>query len=178
MFNFLKKKEKKIDFEEIEPEKKIDRLVPPPAPAGKELDIPPAPPSEEDLPEFPELPEFGGRLEPEKPKIPKLTLPKPKKPSIPQAEKLEKKAFKEEKFELEELEEHKESVKPVFVKMEMFQSMINELNLIKNVAKESDEAIARVGDFAQDQEKEFNKWQSQLVDIQKKLIFVDKTMFK
>jgi len=175
MFNFFKRKEKKV--EEIKPEKKLGKLVPPPAPAGKELDIPPAPPSEEDLPEFPELPKFKGKLQPEKPKIPKLTLPKlkPKKPAIPEAENLEKEAVKEEKFEFEE---HKELIKPVFVKMEMFQSIINELNLIKNVAKESDDAIARVGDFAQDQEKEFNKWQSQLADIQKKLIFVEKTMFK
>jgi len=164
VFKFLKKKEEKV-------------APPAPKPKGaKELEIPPAPPSEEELPEFPEIPEFK---EEEKPKIHEIPTapPAPKLEEVPEAEKMEEKAFKEERKELKKAELH-EAFKPSFVKMESFQSIINELGLIKSIAKESEDAIARVDDFAGDQEKEFNKWHAQLNDIQKKLIFIDKTIFK
>lgn len=147
--------------------RKEKKTVLPPVHAAGELDIPPAPPSEEDLPEFPEIPEFK-----EKP-----TATAPPKRALPSAEKIEEEAFREEKRQLAMAETH-EVAKPVFVRMDSFQSIISELNMIKSIAKESDDAIIRVGDFAEDQDREFNKWQSQLGDIQKKLIFIDKTMFK
>ncbi|MBW2978397.1 hypothetical protein KY331_06130 [Candidatus Woesearchaeota archaeon] len=166
VFKFLKKKEEK--------------LAPPiPKPKGaKELEIPPAPPSEEELPEFPEIPEFK---EEEKPEIHEIPIappkPEPMKAEKPEAQKIEARAFKEERKELKKAE-MREEFKPLFIKMESFQSIINELGHIKSIAKESEDAIARVDDFAGDQEKEFNKWHSQLNDMQKKLIFIDKTIFK
>lgn len=162
VFKFLKKKEEKIA-----------PPIPKPKGAKEELEIPPAPPSEEELPEFPEIPEFKE----EKPKIHEIPSAPPE-PIKPKAEKIEEKVFKEEKAEITKAELHEEVTKPTFVRMESFQSIISELNLIKSIAKESEDAIARVDDFAGDQEKEFNKWQTQLNDIQKKLIFVDKTTFK
>ena len=177
VFKFLKKKEKEAKLP-----------LPPVRRQGAKLEIPPPPVSEEDLPEFPEIPEIKEEPFPKAPPIKKpvpsfpemgkkLKLPTPR-PPIPSGEELEEEAFEEEKRKRARTEFYPEAIKPLFVKMESFQSVINELNLIKSITKESEDAVIRVGDFAEDQEKEFNRWQGQLTDLQKKLIFIDKTIFK
>jgi len=161
-FKFFKKKEENI----ISPF--------PVARETNELEIPPAPPSEEDLPEFPEIPEMETE---EKHKIHEIPSAPPKPPKKSLAKGIEKKAVKEEKEELKKIESH-EFIKPLFVDIGSFKIIIDELGHVKNIAKESEEAISRVDDFAGDQETEFDRWQNQLSDMQKKLIFVDKTIFK
>jgi len=174
-FSFFKKKEKNKEFSVPPPVPKI------PKPTGaSDLDIPPAPASEEDLPVFPEIPEIKEEVKPRN--IVPLPKPKPIKlsPIEEKGEDIEKDLFNEEKEEFKLKEEHKIAIqpKPIFIRMESFQSIIDELNQVRSIAKESDDAISRVGDFTGDQEKEFNRWQSMLNDLQKKFIFIDKTLFK
>jgi hypothetical protein len=129
-----------------------------------EADIPPPPPlEEEELPEFPEIPEEKDIKELlEKPEI-----------SI---EKIERTAVREEKEELEEFE-HPKYAKPIFVNVKNYRDVLDELGLIKNIINENTDVVSRVGEFKGDEDKEFEKWQKLVEDIQKKLIFVDKTLF-
>ncbi len=130
-------------------------------PPEKELEVPIAPPTAEELPEFPSAKE-----------IPEIK-PKPMPPPI---ERIEERAVEEEKAELEEREELALK-KPIFITFESFRDMMDEISLIKNILKENEDTLTRVSEFKEDEDKEFKKWQNQISDTQKKLIFADKTLF-
>lgn len=125
------------------------------------VEIPPAPPKQE-LPSFPsteDIPDFD---------MISKTAP---------VEKEEESAVKAQQEELEEREEL-ELKKPIFVYLDNYKELINELTLIKNTLKESSDSLARVDAFKEDEGKEFRKWENHIKDIQKKLIYVDKTVFR
>ncbi len=132
----------------------------------RELEVPPAPPVSEELPSFPSM-RAGSRI---RTKGVKGTHPSTYYDAA------EEKAVREEKAELE-VREELEVKKPVFVPANSFRDMLDEINLIRNVLQENEDAVTRMAEFKGDEDKEFNKWQSQLADIQKKLIFADKTLF-
>lgn len=128
------------------------------------LETPPPPPlGEGELPEFPEIP---------KEKAVKEVIKKPKI-SI---EQVEKEAVRKEKIELEE-KKHLRLTKPIFVNVKDYRDVIDELGLVKNIMKEEIDVMARIEDFKVDEDKEFERWQKLLSDVQKKLIFIDKTLF-
>ena len=131
-------------------------------PEKKELEIPPAPPTKEELPSFPspeEIPE----------------VKEEKAPSV--VEKREGYAIKTQQEELEEREDLTLR-KPIFVYLDMYKEMINEIGLTLTTLKESSDSLARVAEFKEDEDKEFNKWGTQIKDIQRKLTYADKTLFK
>ena len=125
-----------------------------------ELEIPPAPPTEQDLPEFPSAPK-----EP-------IKEPEPEQ-AEEHIEKIEKQAIETQ----EEALEKRPEVKPVFIRVGAYKDVIDEIMLINNIIKESDDTITRVAQFKEDEDKEFNKWEKQLKDIQQKLIYADQTLF-
>ena len=132
----------------------------------KELDIPPAPPTSDELPEFPSPSEIG--------KMPKKI---PKAPAPPNMKKIEAEAVREQEEVLEEREELS-LTRPIFVPLENFRDVMDEVTLVKNILKENEDTLVRVSEFKEDEDKEFNKWENQIRDIQKKLIYADKTLFK
>ncbi len=131
---------------------------------SEKLDIPPAPPTKEELPSFPDIPKD-------------ISVPSKKEAPVPTAEQAEEKAVEEQKKELEEREDLKVK-KPIFVGIENYKYMIDEVGLMKNTLKEAEDTIVRVSEFKEDEDKSFDSWQSQIEDIQKKLIYADKTLFK
>ena len=123
-------------------------------PERRELEIPPAPPKKEELP----------------------TFPIPKKRVVSPVEKIEEEAVKSQQEELEEREELKLR-KPIFVDLDLYKEMINEITLINSTLKEGKDSLARMDEFREDEDKEFSKWENSIKDIQKKLIYADKTLF-
>jgi hypothetical protein len=130
--------------------------------APKRLEIPPAPPTEEELPEFPSLKE--------KPEV------RTAKQRISTVERVERESVKKEEEELKRFERGPE-VKPVFVRVGAFKDVTDEIMLITNILKESEDTIIRVAEFKEDEDKEFRKWENSLKDIQQKLIFADQSLF-
>lgn len=131
--------------------------------AKKELSIPEAPPTSEELPELPK----------ERSKDKELFT---KDNADLNVKKEEEKALKMQQKELDQRDELK-LVKPIFVDVELYRDIVDELGLIKNTMKENEDTIARVAEFKQDEDQEFKKWQNQILDIQRKLIYADKTLF-
>ena len=141
------------DFFKVKEKRKEDK--------DREITIPTAP-GKEELPELPsaeEIPEFK---EVEK-KLSPLEI-------------VEKKAFDEQREELDERDELTLR-KPIFVYLEQYQEMINEVGIMQNTLKEGDDSLSRISEFKEDEDKEFKKWEGQLKDMQRKLIFADKTLF-
>ncbi len=137
----------------------------------KKIEVPAAPPSKKEMPEFPtpkEIPEFRK----ESAKIEK-PLSKKEYSSI---KKIERNAVRSQKKELEEREDLKLK-KPIFVYLDSYKEIMKEVNQINNTLKEGDDSLKRVSEFKEDEDEEFKRWESQIKDIQKKLIYADKTLF-
>lgn len=131
-------------------------------PEREELDIPPAPPSVGD--------EFG---------------------NFPSAELSSEDLSFEEETPVEEVEdeavrvvsndlksrESLEITKPIFVRYKLYKAMLDDVGQLKIILKEAEDTLDRMEDFKEDEDKEFLKWRRELDDIQRKLIFVDKTLF-
>jgi len=133
----------------------------------KELLIPEAPRSKEELPTFPtpeEIPEIRKEVVKEKRGFSVL-------------EKAESMAVNEQQEELDERDELKLK-KPIFVYLDSYKEMMNELTVVQNTLKEGADSLVRVAEFKEDQDKEFNKWDAQLKDVQRKLTYVDRRLFK
>ena len=137
-------------------------------PEKRELEIPPAPPTAEELPEFP-TPEA----------IPKSKVIEEaaERPPIPIVEKIERAAVETQEGELEAVEAREGVTKPIFIPLEQYKDIMDEIGLANNILKENEDILVRVGEFKEDEDKEFNKWENQIKDIQKKLIYADKTLF-
>ena len=91
-------------------------------------------------------------------------------------EQMEETAVKQQKEELEEREGIK-LTKPLFIPADSYKELLEDLGLTRGILKENEDIIDRVIDFKEGQDREFNKWESQFKDMQKRLIFVDKTLF-
>lgn len=167
----------------------------------EELDVPPAPPSIEgedfgleplgeelpeppELPELPELPAIEEEPELEIPELPKMPsyAPEeiPKKPEIPRfkpeifvpVEDIVKKPI----FKPKVHEAHK-AVKPIFIKLDDYRGVLDEIEAIKSHLNNFEEASMRLEGAKDNRDKRFARWNDVFKDIQKKLVFVDKTLF-
>jgi hypothetical protein len=120
---------------------------------AEELDVPSAPEEEiEEMPKFPEIPEEF-------------------KP-LPEEEKLRPPEIVEEARELIE------PTKPLFIEVNDFKEVLEEIGMMKTILKEADDAAARTEEFAADEDKELRKWETVVSDAQRKLIYCDKILFR
>jgi len=130
------------------------------------LEVPPPP--EEEI-EIKAIPKREIKVKPEK--VEKVRI------KAPEAEEIEREIVERERKEFEALKEHRE-VKPVFVKIETYSEAMEDLMLSRTMAKEVSEAARRLIETRELQNKEYENWQRLLLDVQKKLIFADKTLFR
>ena len=108
--------------------------------------------------------------------LPPAPPPKEEMPVFPSSIGTEDDAFVAEvKAELEEKEEL--TTKPLFIYLDSYREIINETGMINSTFKEASNSLARVAKIKEEEDKEFNKWENQLKDIQKKLTYVDRTLF-
>jgi len=123
----------------------------------KELELPP-------LPDLPPLPEFE---EPEEIKIEPKVKPGRTKPlaleTLP--------ALDKRKYEYPGL-------KPLFVKGSDYRSIINGVNTIKKRILEAEKIFDDLQNLKKRKEKQRNEWVSLLEDVQRKLVYVEKSIFK
>ena len=129
-------------------------------PTKDELDIPPAPDFKHE--ESSEAPVFPSTDDLE----------------LPQHEEEHEEPFD---FELEDNPEipieRNDGDSPLFVRSTYFKAAVDELAVAKNTLSEAEHILTRVQDFDSDQDKEFEKWRSQVADVQKKLLYAEKILF-
>ncbi len=101
----------------------------------------------------------------------------PKPSSVGKAsayQRTESKAFEQEKGMLG----HKRSKGPIFVRVERFKGIIGSASLIKNSLKTAEQTASKLSEIDESRERAFEKWQGIMLDLQKKFLFIDKTLFK
>jgi len=87
---------------------------------------------------------------------------------------IEKEASKEEMGILR----HKKSKGTIYVRIERFRDILANTNTIKNNLRIASQSIERLAEIDENAEKVFGKWHDTMIDMQKKFIFVDKSVFK
>ncbi|MBL7054883.1 hypothetical protein ISS05_03945 [Candidatus Woesearchaeota archaeon] len=146
----------------------------------------PMPAAEEIFPELPKENEPELRIPsfPEMEDTPKFMPKPPIKESTNYLPK--EKLIKPEEHGLRKpFEEHKEAVKkrivrkgPLYIKLEKFKEVVGDVNLIKKDLKKSGELLDGVISLKEEKAQDFEKWHIMVEDIQKKIVFIEKTLFK
>ena len=133
--------------------------------------IPEAEPQIEEEPEPVQEPIFQSRKEmPDEDEYQNIQDVKPNR----YYEKLERDSVREEKALLQ----HKGAKGTVYIKIERLRGILGNISVIKSNLKTANEMMAKMDYVSLDTNKEFEKYRNNLMDLQKKLIFVDKSLFK
>ena len=145
----------------------------------------PMPVGEEKLQEWPkekehvlEVPGFPP-LE-EKPRfVPKPPMKEPTEIHLPKKELIPKEEAVGEKIEAVVREERKPLSKgPIYIRLDKFKETLKSVNIIRGDLKKSDEVLHNLIKSKEEKDRDFEKWHNIMDDIQKKLIFIEKTLFK
>ncbi len=128
--------------------------------------------------EFPPMPsELLGEEE-------ELEIPSPPESIVPKAEKVVEPASKASPVKeivagVKEAEKELKILpkKAIYVKADKYKLMLGEIRLSKSKLTAAEEGIERLAELKLVKDKEFEKWRESLEDIQRKLIFIDKTLF-
>ena len=73
---------------------------------------------------------------------------------------------------------HKKAKGPIYVRIEKFRDILANANTIKNNLRIASQSIERLNEIDENRERVFVKWHDTMMDMQKKFIFVDKSVFK
>jgi len=133
----------------------------------KKIEIPELPKPEEMLNEtktLSKIPDFKPIRDMELPEIPRIPpLPAPKK-EIPTIEK--------------EVEKIRIIPKPAYVGIEDYKKIINDTNTIRSKLMDAENFVKKLGEIKNDEEKAFERWRTQIEDVEKKLNYVDQIIAK
>ena len=70
------------------------------------------------------------------------------------------------------------SGKTMYVRVEKFKVMLGTINIVRTDLRKSEDALKKLENIKNTKDKSLDRIRSSLDDLQKKLIFVDKTLFK
>lgn len=166
-----------------------------PAMPSSDNKIMPEPEKKEDFPEFPLFPEpekkqdYSYKFEPikhESDVVHPMAQQRPveireilKETKIPQEAPRRIDKPLPQKDALKKVSEEKHFLKePIFVKTNQYQNMLDNINQIKNKIKECDFISESLNDIKNKKDNVFNKWRSNLEDMQRKVSLVEKSLFE
>lgn len=73
---------------------------------------------------------------------------------------------------------HKDLDSPIFVSIDDFRGVISSTSTIKKDLKITDHSIIKLSEIELARDKILANWHNVMTDLQKKLVFIDKTLFK
>ena len=110
------------------------------------------------------------------PAVADIEQPAEEEPEIKQGTypKMAGRLFSHEKRALREMP----SAKTIYVSVDNFKATLGSINIVRSDLRKSEEALMKLESVKNAKDKSFDKLKSSLDDLQRKLIFVDKTLFK
>lgn len=115
-------------------------------------------------------------IQPEKEKMFAKILKKPIA-SFSKAKKYEQESIKKEQEELNKLHDH-EVTKPIFIEGSLFKQILVDVSSINTELKEGNDSLEKVKTIEKRKSTKFGSFKSSVLNVQRKLIFVDKLLFK
>lgn len=79
--------------------------------------------------------------------------------------------------ETKSLRQHPDA-KAIYVRIDNFKATLGNINILRNDLRKSEEVLNKLETIKNSKDKSFDKVRASLDDLQKKLIFIDKTLFK
>lgn len=156
----------------------ISRAVPPPPPpVPREL---PSPFVEEirSVGEARPMVKPAFRARPAPPPLPPFPQPRRISPAeIATVERMEEREVGRERKEIEELKKRAPK-KTIFVEINDFKELLEGIGDIREHLGEHEAILDKLVAIKNEEDRHFDKWQAQLTDLQRKLLFVDKTLFE
>ncbi|HDM43615.1 MAG TPA: hypothetical protein ENG02_00270 [Candidatus Woesearchaeota archaeon] len=67
---------------------------------------------------------------------------------------------------------------PIYVKVDEYKDVLDLLNMIKNKLAEAKELLSRINELKNEEDAELELWHSGIEEIEKKIEFVDKALFR
>lgn len=67
---------------------------------------------------------------------------------------------------------------PVFVKIDEYKDVLNIMNMIKSKLNDARATLAKINDLKNEEDAELELWHAGLEEIERKVDFVDKTLFE
>ena len=151
-------------------------------------------PGKEAMPEFPNFPEMEETEEyapPVSPPIQPVRAPSNQPaPSIPRMQeqqvseeeskqssyypKMSGRLFAHERRSLRQ----RPNVKTIYIRIDNFKATLGSINIVRSDLRKSEEALNKLETLKSSKDRSFDKVKVSIDDLQKKLIFIDKTLFK
>lgn len=66
----------------------------------------------------------------------------------------------------------------VFVKIDEYKDILDIVDLIKQKVEEGKEIISEINQLRNQEDEEFEAWNQELIDIEKKIDFIDRNLFE
>ncbi len=67
---------------------------------------------------------------------------------------------------------------PVYVRIEEYMDVLDVMNMIRNKIDEAKETLAKINELKNEEDAELELWHTGLEEVERKVIFVDKTLFE
>lgn len=67
---------------------------------------------------------------------------------------------------------------PVFVKIDEYKDVLEVMGLIKDKIEDARSTLGRINELKNEEDSELELWNSRLEDIEKKLEFIDRSLFQ
>ena len=179
---FKKKKaaEEDLDLPPMPPDgfdnSQMAEEMPSPPPLDDDLDLPPLDDAEmnpptpirDDIETSQELLELPSLSEDEL-ELPPLEEPQPMQ--------MPKRQAMQQRQEMPKIQERYLN-QPIFLRVEKFKDVIHDINNVKAAFKDAESGIELVAGTEEKISKELQRWRNSLDDMEKKLMFIDKVLFK
>ena len=155
-----------------------------------------APEIKEDSMDFPSFPEMEEEpMPPIQPLKPSFSIPQSIPEPEPEQESADEEQPAEEEHDIEPQETYpkaagrlfshekralreRPTAKTIYVSVDNFKATLGSISMIRGNLKKSEEGLIKMESIKNAKDKSFDKMKISLEDLQRKLIFVDKTLFK
>lgn len=67
---------------------------------------------------------------------------------------------------------------PVFVKIDEYQDVLEIIGIVKDKIEEARSTLGKINELKNDEDGELEMWNSKLEEIEKKIEFIDKSLFQ
>jgi hypothetical protein len=67
---------------------------------------------------------------------------------------------------------------PIFVKLDEYKDILDIINLIKNKMDEAKSILGKINELKNEEDSELEIWKNKLEEVERKINFVDKTLFE
>ena len=67
---------------------------------------------------------------------------------------------------------------PVFVRIDDYKDILDVINMVKNKINEAKETLGKINELKNEEDAELELWQTGVEEIERKVEFIDKTLFE